>query len=375
MNHSIKPVYLKIIVSVLLLLTISGMSFWRVRFSHAFSPATAPYADSPIVASIVLDWDTHQRHAPGSDNWPTTWAADNHLYTAWGDGGGFGGTNLHGRVSLGMARIEGDWPQVKGINLWGGYKAKRKATAKGKSYGILAIGNKLYLWVSPDDGKTLYFGNRLYFSEDQGHSWKPAPWKFEKAEGLITPTFLQFGRGYIGARDAYVYIYAIHLTSENPKKLTVQKPGLITLMRVHREKVLKRTAYEFFAGYDNYGEPLWTHDFKMRKPVFEDPNGVGWNMSVSYNPYLKRYLLITEHEATMESRLGVFDAPEPWGPWTTVFYKTGLGKGHIQQTVFQGNFPTKWIVAKKNEFILVFTGTKRNDSWNAVRGRFVLRKN
>ena len=40
-----------------------------------------------------IDWSTHQRHAPGSDNFQLTWADDGHQYGIWGDGGGFAGTN------------------------------------------------------------------------------------------------------------------------------------------------------------------------------------------------------------------------------------------------------------------------------------------
>ena len=63
---------------------------------------------APIISDVVFHWDTHMRAAPGSDNWPITWSDDDHQYTAWGDGGGFGGTNRNGRVSLGFARVEGD---------------------------------------------------------------------------------------------------------------------------------------------------------------------------------------------------------------------------------------------------------------------------
>ena len=32
-----------------------------------------------------------------------------------------------------------------------------------------------------------------------------------------------------------------------------------------------------------------------KRPVFQDANGVGWCMSASYNPFLQRVLLCTEH--------------------------------------------------------------------------------
>ena len=43
---------------------------------------------------------------PGSDL-AVTWTKDDAVFTAWGDGGGFGGTDKEGRVAAGFARIEG----------------------------------------------------------------------------------------------------------------------------------------------------------------------------------------------------------------------------------------------------------------------------
>jgi hypothetical protein len=94
---------------------------------------------------------------------------------------------------------------------------------------------------------------------------------------------------------------------------------------------------------------------------------------VSYNSGLKRYLLCTEHGATHLSRFGLFDAPEPWGPWTTVEYNDAWGVGHVPATVFHWVIPTKWMSADGISFTLVFSGTKTNDSFNTVRGRFVVK--
>ncbi len=63
-----------------------------VAFAFSLTALAAPpYPPSDHIADIQLDWLTHQRHAQGSDNFQLTWADDNHLYGAWGDGGGFGG--------------------------------------------------------------------------------------------------------------------------------------------------------------------------------------------------------------------------------------------------------------------------------------------
>src|SRR5687767_9566771 len=102
--------------------------------AHADSP---PYPASRAIERVEFDFSTHKRLAPGSDNWPTTWADDGNLYTAWGDGGGFGGTNSTGRVSLGAGRIEGGPMDYLGHNIWGGFAAPNPAQFAGKSYGML----------------------------------------------------------------------------------------------------------------------------------------------------------------------------------------------------------------------------------------------
>src|SRR4051794_40964037 len=86
----------------------------------AGQPSAAPSPPSPVIESITWHWETLHTAATGSDLWPVTWAADDNLYAAWGDGGGFGGTDQEGRVALGFARIQGPPEKFNGINLNGG---------------------------------------------------------------------------------------------------------------------------------------------------------------------------------------------------------------------------------------------------------------
>jgi len=115
------------------------------------------------------------------------------------------------------------------------------------------------------------------------------------------------------------------------------------------------------------------HRVAARHAVFEDPNGVGWNLSVSHNAGLGRHLLCTEHTETHRGKLGVFDAPEPWGPWTTVACFDAWGEGQVPVNAFYWNFANKWLSADGTRFAMTFTGRKENDSWNALRGEFILR--
>ena len=77
-----------------------------------------------------------------------TWCEDGHQYTSWGDGGGFGGTNNEGRVSLGFARIEGGYPDFSAFNVWGGVDAERPSEFGGKVTSMICINGNLYAWHS-----------------------------------------------------------------------------------------------------------------------------------------------------------------------------------------------------------------------------------
>jgi hypothetical protein len=117
--------------------------------------AEPPYPPSPVIAGVTWDWTTHRTAAPGSDLWPVTWGADDHLYAAWGDGGGFGGTDQDGRVALGFARIEGPPERFLGVNINGGKNPAHRASfaERGKTGGVLAVGDRLYAWLNTENGR------------------------------------------------------------------------------------------------------------------------------------------------------------------------------------------------------------------------------
>jgi len=339
----------------------------------------SPYPSSPIIDQIEFNWSSHIRLASGSDNWPVTWADDNNQYIVWGDGGGFGGTNSIGRSSIGVARIEGNWHDFTTINVWGGYNTENEHNIVGKSYGIVCVDGVLYMWVGMFETKVDPFKEvRIAFSKDHGKLWNFAEWSLKRTDHVMMPSFCNYGKNYDLARDDFVYSYLIRFQSyEGPDDyedkvdwLNCQKPGLIDLARVHKDSLLIREAYSFFAGIDN-NNTIWTKDIKERIPVFENPDGVGWCMNVIYNSGIKRYMLTTEHTETHRGNIGIFDAPEPWGPWTTVLYERHWGEGHIPVNTFFWNFSNKWTSDDGKTISLIFTGRKENDSFNLIRGKFI----
>jgi hypothetical protein len=116
-----------------------------------------------------------------------------------------------------------------------------------------------------------------------------------------------------------------------------------------------RKAWEFFSGYDS-GSPRWSRRIEDRVHVFKYPGNCE-RLDIVYHPGLKRYLMTVSfgHHGAW----GIFDSPEPWGPWTTAF-KTrdwGLGQTHGYR------LPAKWISDDGREMFLVFSGTRENDAF------------
>lgn len=341
----------------------------------ASDPQVIPYPPSSTIEGISFDFSTHRRAAPGSDNFPLTWAADGHQYTGWGDGWGFEGGGMEFKVSLGFSRIEGPADSYRALDVFYGDSTGSREPFDAKTYGMLALGDTLYSWlIFPDPGVEVdrphWADERLYRSHDDGRSWQPTGVAFGSEERLGVPWFLQFGRGYAGAPDDYVYTY---FTEVKSGEWEAQRPGEIALARVPIGTVEDRGRYEFFGGLDAGGDPIWTEDVSARRPVFRDPNGLMRNSTV-YNPGLDRYLMVVNHTARALGNIGIFDAPEPWGPWTTVLYECGWGDGYLHLNTYYWNFSPKWWSEDGQQFVMAFSGKKENDSWNTIEGEFSFRE-
>lgn len=304
--------------------------------------SSAPYPPSPVIREIA--WaspETILRHAQGSDNWPTTWADDDLLYTAYGDGWGFE-PRLPEKLSMGFARIN-DGPEKpsfenirspSGETLGDGPKGK-------KASGLLMVDGVLYLCARNADNA------QIAWSEDHGKTWQWCDWRFQHSFGC--PTFLNFGRNYAGARDQYVYLYSLDSDS------AYDAADRFVLARVEKDRIRDREAYEFFQHIDDSGTPQWTRDVAERGPIFEHAGRCGRSI-VTYNAPLGRYLWVQvlSHPGEAQDRTGlaVYDAPQPWGPWMTAFY-TESWDAPPGETA---GFPSKWIGADGRTAWLVFSG-------------------
>jgi CubicO group peptidase (beta-lactamase class C family) len=301
----------------------------------------APYPPSPVIREIR--WAPQEsivRKARGSDTWPTTWADDDAQYTAYGDGEGFE-PFVPEKLSLGLARVVGPPEDFAGINIRSATGERKGDGARGqKASGMLSVGGVLSMWVRNAGN------SRLAWSSDHAKTWTWCDWKFETGFGC--PTFLNFGRDYAGARDGYVYVYS---PDGDSAYLAADR---MVLARVPKGRITERRAYEFFKGLGEGGTPLWTEDIAGRGAVFSHPGGC-YRSAVSYDPGLGRYLwcqTLPGGDARFRGGFGVYDAPEPWGPWTTAYFTEDWDVGPGESS----SFPTRWMSGDGKTLHLVFSG-------------------
>ena len=313
---------------------------------------SAPYPRSETITGIqwsptdsVVRLATGGEERDGSDNWPITWAKDDCLYTAFGDGYGFE-PNLPQKLGLGFGKITGMPENMVYETIRSNGENQGHGAAGQKASSLLAIEDSIYMWVRNADWDGSQ--SRLAQSNDQQKTWNWCDWRFEKFGHIA---FINYGKNYQGARDDYVYM----VTHDNAS--AYEFADHFVLMRAPKNQLKNREAYEFYRGANDSGDPLWTNDVRQRQPEFSNRQKCR-RSSISYNAGLGKYLWVqllpigSDVDTRFRGGLGIFESSEPWGPWKTVYYsdKWDVGPGDL------ACFPTKWMSADGKTLFLVFSG-------------------
>lgn len=389
----------------------------------------APYCKSSVIRSVDWNWASGLNQPNGSDLWPVTWGADGNVYTFFGDGGGFGGDDLRGRASFGIAMIAGLPPPTSSTvtNVYGGYASQHSSRINGKASSIIAIGPDFFAlagvyrradWSSEPVRRVSGVPNHkeIAYSLGNAHSWRDTSWSFCSA-GEISKSphfsgsgarafcplgFVNFGRANAGARDEFVYIFgtdAATYWNDGPKA----PPVNTYLARVAKTRLRIHSEYQYFSGLDGRGDPIWHADAEQMQPIFTDRNGnqAGCGGLCSrasaleeavYNSGLKRYIGVAQ--ADYLAQTSFYDAPQIWGPWTLISYNaidtaTGLGGwgnlGTAAGDALGAHFVNAWTSADGQTMWATFSSNGRApagalfpapgtamDSFNLLSARFSL---
>ncbi len=344
-----------------------------------FGKAVPPQEKSSFI--IGVEFDIRRYHQASGDMWPITWGADDNLY---------GGAGDNRKSPMNFWRISGgpdperkchqiDWivdlvdnlPMDPAIYCT---DPRVHHTMGIKPAGLLDIDGILYFAVEtqnygsdPEFNRQTNINGWIITTTDYGKTWNREATPVDFFSGrLASCHFIQFGRGYEGSRDEYVYA---HFPSADDGKSYWENGDYILLGRVHKDNILVRNQWEFYTGLNSSNEPQWNKDDCLAVPVFHYNRMTGEN-HVSYNKGINRYIMgnygfIDDHlnprpyhqekwpETAYRSQLTLYEASEPWGPWSLFYQDDDWGT----YGDYQPNFPPKWMSEDGKTMYMVSSGT------------------
>ena len=283
----------------------------------------------PLTDIVVDEYNTHVLRNPivpswTGDLWPSAWGDDDRLYTANGDGMGFGAVP----ADIVFNVVDGDPPALSGFSppgAFGPFIAQRwgpgRRFVSRKPTGMTCVDGALYLFfqnlANPRSQIPFQYATNgsVSVTRDKGETWewdRSGPMFSDYV--FTTGFFLDYGKCGEHAPDGFVYVYGL---DHNWRYADGFRQTRMFLARVPRDRILDRSAWTFFTGMAG-GEPVWTPTIEHRVAVLTDEteyrdgrSGVCQG-SVVYLPGPNRYLY-----STKASYEWIFwEAPEPWGPWT-----------------------------------------------------------
>lgn len=299
------------------------------------------------------------------DLWPSCWSDDDALYSANGDGAGFG----YDASDIVVNRITGT-PEADDLagtalafgdavgQVWSGEDFTRKPT------GMLCVDGVIYLAVQ-DLRRDFNEAPAATIARSDDHG---ATWTWDTGAPMFddhvftTVFFTDFGQDAAHAPDGYAYAYGLDGNWRDSFDDSAPDPTELFLARVPTDSVQDRSTWEFYAGAPGDAEASWTADIAQKQPVLVDDRVVhpsegasgdtgqtvgAQNLSVlsqggvTYLPAQDRYLYTSWTELTFE----FYESPTPWGPWT-LFLSEDFGPYPWTDARFGGygtSIPSKFV--------------------------------
>ena len=356
---------------------------------------------------------------PLADTWFPSWADDGNLYSPYTDGAVSGLESDSGKganAQTGHAVMSGDDPLdlvitaasppklASALPYGGRYPAGSLVHNGIWYYGTYCLGaagsveHAGITWNWPNLGPMPGF----QISRDYGKTWEdsphtpekplfPEPEKFLGPVKMGAPRFVDFGKNMEHSPDGKAYLLGMGAVKDDPKPRPCIKPGppgtvfetnphckggfdhanlswitadQLYLARVtpSPETINDLAAYEFFAGHDGNGKPVWTADFAKIKPLVEWNNHMGC-ATATYVPGLKKFLMcVTDGWPTVTKMTSyILEADELTGPWKIVTYMKDFG----EQAYFL-SLPSKFVSGDGKTLWLSYSANF-SSGWNGVK--------
>ena len=271
------------------------------------TPRKAPYPPSPVIRAIR--WAPKEsivRKARGSDTWPLTWADDDALYTAFGDGQGFD-PQVPEKLSLGFARVVGPPEDFAGINIRSA-TGERKGTAPRARRRAGCSGRRRPVPVG-QERRQLPAGLVVRPCEDVDLV------RLEVRDELRLPDVPELRQG-LRRGQGRLRLYLLPGWRQRLPGRRPHGPG-----EGAEERITDRGGLRVLQGPDGRACRLDRGHRRTRGGL--PSSGRCYRSAISYDAGLKRYLwcqTLPGGDARFRGGFGIYDAPEPWGPWTTAYF-------------------------------------------------------
>ncbi len=169
----------------------------------------------------------------------------------------------------------------------------------------VSVGNKMYIYHTTDHSNTVMMGRSVVaVSGDDGDSFRYL-YDFSTKHfinvSVVEVDFTEWP-GFPGDTGDGLVIFGSGSYRQSDVRLACQPADQIEIAQSLR----------YFTGLDPDGAPLWSENEDDATPLFPQPF-VG-ELSVTYNPFLRKWLMLYNCESPRGINFRTADVP--WGPWS-----------------------------------------------------------
>ena len=290
------------------------------------------------------------------DTFPMTWADDDEIYTASGDPN-FGPSPQ----GLDVQKFSGRPPDytIKQMSPmmeydgWGGNGPKPSGMICVDGILYLAFQNLLRAKTPPHSLLSQHGSDaQIVFATEKVNFFIPALKNIAApmfpGHKFGGPAFINFGKNNANARDNYVYAVSTDQWDNGSN---------LRLGRVPADSIMRREAWQYVCAFMPSGEPVWNYNLEESIPILSLHRWISLPEMV-YLAGIERYLLLTwrlhkDFSAEDGSDMLIFEAPEPWGPFSLVHLEENW-EGDLNP--YCPRVPLKWLEGDGISGWLQFSG-------------------
>jgi hypothetical protein len=183
-----------------------------------------------------------------------------------------------------------------------------------------------------------------------------------------TPHFVDFGQNLENSPDGYAYLMG-HGGADHDSHPRVANNSWIAGDAVYMarvkpspETINNLASYEFFAGIDPNGNPVWSHNFSNIKPVMEWMHHMGCT-NITYDKPLHKYLMcVTDGWPGIENMNSyILESDNITGPFKLITYMKDFGTQGYFMTI-----PSKFIAPDGKTFWLSYSANFSQDYFGDI---------